>query len=115
METARYPRIVPFEFATREGSWIDERGADEMPMKGWVCIRVEAEEGKYYEVDFFDPVRLQQDMESDIENGKPCFAEYGALVVVPEVTVEAVERSVLYLWQNGHFNYWKPSEKFNTR
>jgi hypothetical protein len=75
---------------------------------------VEAEEGKYYEVFFYDPVRLWQSYKEEIENnGKPCFTEYAAIVLLPDVTVEAVEKAVQFLWERDYFKYWKPDEAFH--
>ena len=83
-----------------------------MSLKGWVGLHVETEPGVYYEIIFYDPVRLRQTMESAVEGeGTPCFAEYAPLVLLPEVTVEAVENSVKYLWEQDYFSYWKPDEK----
>lgn len=85
-----------------------------MPSKGWVCIHVETEPGVYYEICFYDPVRLRQDMEAVVEGeGAPCFAETASLVLLPSVTVEAVENSVKYLWEKNYISAWQPDEKFS--
>ncbi len=102
METSPYPRVlVP--------NWADERVAFEMQLKGWLAARVETEKGKYYEVYFSDPLRLQQDMEEAIKNGAPCFTEPG-LVILPEVTIETVEKAVRFLFKQGFFTYLRPDE-----
>lgn len=95
MQSPDYPRVVfPDGF--------DERAAFEVPLKGWLSARIEAEDGARYAVSFFDPVRLQQELEDDTKRGQPYFAEPG-LIVLPEVTVEAIEGAVQSLWQRGFF------------
>lgn len=75
----------------------DERTAFETPLKGWLNAQVELEDGRRYAVYFSDPVRLQQDLEEAVNDGRPCFAEPG-LIIVPEVTVEIIQNAVLFLW-----------------
>ncbi|MEK7833749.1 MAG: hypothetical protein AAB401_21865, partial [Acidobacteriota bacterium] len=54
-----FPRIIfPDDF--------DERAAFEVSMKGWLMAQVELENGSRYPVCFYDPVRLQQDFESEV-------------------------------------------------
>ncbi len=106
MDTTTYPRvIVP--------KWSDEQSAMEMRWKGWLSAHVETEKGIYYEVYFSDPVRLQQDMEYAVKGGSPCFAEQG-LIILPEVTVEAVEKAVVFLWKQGFFSHLRPDETFSA-
>ena len=104
MTALNYPHII-------YPSALDERAKYEMSLKGWACVHVEAEQEKYYEVCFYHPVRLWQDFKEAIENGKPCFADYAAVVLIPEVTVEAIGEAVLFLWKGDYFKYWKPSDK----
>src|SRR5947209_4848898 len=89
----------------------DERAIFEMPLKGWLSTEVELEDGSRYPVYFTDPIRLQQDLDERMGTGNPCFAEPG-LIVVPEVTVEAIQDAVLFLWNRGYFGEVKalPSE-----
>jgi hypothetical protein len=47
-------------------------------------------------------MRLQQDMDEAVHNGRPCFAEPG-LIIVPEVTVETIQDAVQFLWKQGFF------------
>jgi hypothetical protein len=84
----------------------DERAAFEMPFKGWLNTFVELDEGYRYSVHFTDPVRLQQDLDEDVNLGKPYFAEPG-LIILPEVTVEAIESAVQRLWEQGFFAHLK--------
>ncbi|MDQ3927535.1 MAG: hypothetical protein M3328_00150 [Chloroflexota bacterium] len=102
MSVLTYPRIIfPDEF--------DERAEIEMPMKGWLRARVEIEKGRSYGVFFMDPVRLQQELTDLVGCGEPCFAEAG-LIIVPDVTVAAIEKAVLFLWERGFFSQLKLDE-----
>jgi hypothetical protein len=95
MKTRSKPRVIlPTGF--------DEQAAAEIPLKGWLSARVELDDGCRYAVYFSDPIRLQQDVDDAVHEGKPCFAEPG-LIIVPEVTVQAIEEAVQFLWQQGFF------------
>ena len=95
MKTRSNPRVIlPTGF--------DEQAAAETPLKGWLSAQVELDDGCRYAVYFSDPIRLQQDVDDAIHNGKPCFAEPG-LIIVPEVTVQAVEDAIQFLWKQGFF------------
>jgi hypothetical protein len=94
----------------------DERAAFEANLKGWLSAQVELEDGDRYAVYFSDLIRLQQDLEENVKLGKPCFAEPG-LIVLPEVTVEAVEGVVQILWNQGFFANLKavPRDEFESK
>jgi hypothetical protein len=95
MKTQSSPRVIlPAGF--------DERAAVETPLKGWLSAQVELDDGCRYAVYFSDPIRLQQDMDDAVQNGRPCFAEPG-LIIVPEVTVQSIQDAVQFLWQQGFF------------
>lgn len=81
----------------------DERAAFEAPSKGWLSAQVEMKDGRSYYVYFTDPVRLQQDLDENVQLGKAYLAEPG-LVVLPEVTVEAVQETVRALCAEGFFD-----------
>jgi len=53
-------------------------------------------------------VQLQQDLESELIRGGSCLDEPG-LVVVPEVTLDQIEKSIRCLFERGFFNYLLPS------
>lgn len=82
----------------------DERAASEVPSKGWLSAQVEMKDGSLYCLYFTDPVRLQQDLEENVQLGKPYLAEPG-LIVLPEVTVEAVQEAVHVLCAEGFFDH----------
>src|SRR5262249_14387129 len=75
----------------------DERAEWEMNARGCLSYSsVELPDGRRFEVDFYDPVRLRQELELGIPRGYPCIAERG-MIVVPEVTREAILAAVDYL------------------
>ena len=80
----------------------DERAAFETPLKGWLKAQVELEDGCRYAVYFSDPIRLQQDVDEAVKHERPCFAEPG-LIIIPEVTVQAIRDAVQFLWKQGFF------------
>jgi hypothetical protein len=95
MKTRSNPRVLwPAGF--------DERAVVETPLKGWLSATVELDDGCRYAVYFSDPMRLQQDLDEAVRHGKPCFAEPG-LIIVPEVTVQAIQDTVQFLWKQGFF------------
>ena len=86
----------------------DERDSVETLMKGCrsdgiVCCP----DGKTYSVYFIDPIRLQQDLEAEVEYGSPFLAPPG-LIVIPELTRSAMENAVEQLWKQGYFDALKP-------
>lgn len=95
MKTRSGPRVI-----FPEG--FDERAALETPLKGWLSVQVESEDGCRYAVYFSDPLRLQQDVDEAVKSGRPCFAEPG-LIIVPEVTVQTIQDAVQFLWQQSFF------------
>lgn len=97
----KYPRLIfrePF----------DERTAFEVNQKGWYSgLTVELEAGRQYEVFFYDPVRLSQDLEMTVQQGKPCIAEPG-MIVVPEITEVSMREAIAMLFRDGWFNQLWP-------
>jgi len=81
----------------------DDKDEAETAMKGYRSDGiVHTLEGEMYPVYFIDPVRLQQDLEAETELGSPFLAEPG-LIILPEVTREAMENAVRQLWKQGYF------------
>jgi hypothetical protein len=81
----------------------------EISQKGWYTGAVaELPGGKFYPLTFFDPVRLAQEMEAEVERGKPCLVEQ-ALVVVPKITESAIRASAERLFLQGWFEHLTPS------
>ena len=95
-------------FTLHYPDWYDERVELEMTDKGYFAGPVvELEDGSRYELYFYDPVRLAQDLERSAAEGIPCIAEVN-LVVVPEVTPAAILAAVERLVQIGYFGHLRP-------
>lgn len=74
-------------------NWDDLDGL-ERPAKGWLTgVIVTLSSGAQIELTFYDPVRLAQDLEEEIRIGKKGIIEKN-LIVVPEVTREAIEAAI---------------------
>ncbi|WP_243147524.1 hypothetical protein [Scytonema sp. UIC 10036] len=96
-----YPRLT-FKYG-----W-DDRDDEETLMKGYRSDGiVQSSEGERYPVYFIDPIRLQQDLEAEEELGSAFLAQPG-LIILPEVTREAMENVVRQLWEQGYFEFLKP-------
>lgn len=84
-----------------------ERDRIEMTWRGYVgCVQIEVASGARYEVTFYDIVRLAQTMDDLIKQGRPGFAEPG-LVILPEVTEEAIQNAAAMLYAEGFFDRLK--------
>lgn len=94
-----FPRLVLPE-------WFDDRVLFEMPYKGFFVAEVELEDKSHYILNFYDPIRLNQELDDNISLDKPYFAEQN-LIVVPEVTLEHINAALQYLWRSGYFNLIK--------
>ncbi|MGL4555386.1 MAG: hypothetical protein ACRC33_29815 [Gemmataceae bacterium] len=81
----------------------DDRAALETPAKGHLQgVEVRLRDGTAVPLTFYDPVRLQQTLDDDTADGRPYFSAPG-LVVVPEVTTDAVLEAVAGLYLDGYF------------
>lgn len=87
------PRLVFPEGFTERDEW-------EMERKGFVYAFLECEDGCHYQVMFIDPVRLAQDVEATLQSSQPYYYEFGQ-VVVPEVTIPALNRVIPQLVEEG--------------
>lgn len=86
----------------------DERGEWEAEGKGYLQgVRVELPDGSVYPLYAYDPVRLAEDLESDVKWGRGAVAEPG-LVVVPEVTRATIVKVAEQLARAGYFGHLKP-------
>jgi hypothetical protein len=85
----------------------DDRAEFEMPSKGYLTGGEVEVAGERYPVTFFDPVRLAQDLELSAGHGAAVVAEPG-LVVIPEVTPEAIQSAVEELIRQGFFRHLQP-------
>jgi hypothetical protein len=83
-------------------NWYDERGEWEAKEKGWLQgVEVRFTDGDVQSLFFYDPVRLAQDLESETAQGRPLLSISG-LVVIPEVTRDAILKAVKTLADTGH-------------
>ena len=86
----------------------DAQSEFETPRRGYLSdVEVELE-GARYRLFFIDPVRLDQELKSNVDSGRPFFSEPN-LVVLPEVTTEAIKKAVEGLARNGFFQHLKNS------
>jgi len=88
--------------------WYDGRCEFETPARGYMAdVIVKGDDGLAYKVYFIDPVRLQQTLQDDAATGRAFFAEPG-LIVLHEVTTDAIKKAVADLWREGFFQSLKP-------
>jgi len=86
---------------------LDERTEWEIQQKGWFeQAVVHLPDGSSVPVCFWDPVRLSQDLETDLKSGRTCVAE-PAMIVIPRVTVENMKAAVEELCHRGYFDKLK--------
>jgi hypothetical protein len=82
----------------------DEAAAYEAEVRGYLgYAAVELSDGTRYPVVFYDPVRLQQDLEVEAGEGRAFIAEPG-MIVIPEVTLGRMQDAIERLFQNGFFD-----------
>jgi|GEM_PF-1696317 len=87
---------------------LHERAGWEIQQKGYFQHAVVfLADGSALPVSFWDPVRLSQDLETDVRSGGKCIAELG-MVIIPEVTVENMKAAIKELHQKGFFDRWRP-------
>jgi hypothetical protein len=88
----------------------DAQSEFETPHRGYLSgVRVEFDDGRSYRVFFYDPVRLKQDLEAEASIGRPCLAEAG-MIILPEVTTEAIRAAVSRLVREGFFEHLKAGQ-----
>lgn len=84
-------------------AWYDERGEWEAEQKGWLQgVAVYTDGPAAQPLHFYDPVRLAQDLENEAKQGRP-FIAYKGLIVVPEVTRNAIVEAIEKLVELGYF------------
>ena len=73
--------------------------ASEVEAKGWFAEAKLVLSGKQHRLTFYDPVRLGQEIEDQLQRGTAFFEPN--LVVIPSVTRENMEKAVDILIQSG--------------
>jgi hypothetical protein len=100
MAAVHFPRLV-FKYP------FDEAAAYDAEARGYLAYSsVELSNGARYPVVFYDPVRLQQDLEVEVSDGRAFIAEPG-MIVVPEVTLDRMQAAIDRLFQDGFFDSLK--------
>lgn len=81
----------------------DAQTAFEVEQKGWFeQAVVRLPNGIDVPVSFWDPARLTQDLETDVEHGAFCLAEPG-MIIVPKVTKTYMAEAVKQLFEGKYF------------
>jgi hypothetical protein len=70
-------------------------------------VVVELDDGRLFPVFFYDPVRLQQDMDENAKHGRPFIADPG-MIIVQHVTLETMRNTVEKLASEGFFEHLSP-------
>src|SRR5207253_3137929 len=100
--------IAATTYSIRWPDWHDWRSELEMTDKGYFPGPfVDFADGSSYELFFYDPVRLSQELDMVATRGVPVIAEIN-MVVVPEVTPAAIQAAVEHLVRQGYFRHLKP-------
>jgi hypothetical protein len=94
-------RLQPYTLSFPQG--YDEQAEFEAPFRGYLPdVIVELEDGTRHRLSFIDLSRLEQSLADHARTGRPYYAEPG-LVVLPEVSTEAIQLAVQGLWDEGYF------------
>jgi hypothetical protein len=97
-------RVRPFRGSTVTNySLVFPEGFDdyawEVEAKGWCSVAKLSFAGKNYALNFYEPTRLGQEVESELERGSPFFEPN--LIVVQSVTRRNMEKAVESLIESG--------------
>ena len=65
---------------------------------------VELDGNRFFAVFFYDPIRLQQDLQESAKHDRPFVADPG-MIVLPELTLDAMQSAVQRLGQEGYFDH----------
>jgi len=83
---------------------MDERAEWEIRQKGYFeHSSVILPNGKTVPIFFWDPIRLSQDLETNLRAGRACLAEPG-MIILPEITVTNMKVAMEELFERGYFN-----------
>jgi hypothetical protein len=84
--------------------WYNERGEWEANEKGWLQgVEIRFSNGDVHPLFFYDPVRLAQDLETDVKHGRP-FVAHPGMIVIPEITREAIVEVIGRLVDEAYFS-----------
>jgi hypothetical protein len=94
--------VQPYTLSFPEG--YDEQAEFELPFRGYLRdVTLELEDGSRHQLFFIDLARLEQSLTDNARMGRPYLTEPG-LIVLPQVTTEAIQRTVQALWDEGFFD-----------
>ncbi len=72
-------------------------------------VFVKTPDGKLYEVFFYDPVRLSQDLGNGVYIANP------GLIILNLVNKASMQIAVNELWEKGFFNYFNPVSSLDQK
>ena len=87
-----------------------ERQLAEAPDRGYVShvlVEVDGDKDRLYPVFFYSIDRLAGELTIGCEQGEPFIAETG-MIVLPKISVAAIEDAVQRLCEEGYFEYMHP-------
>src|SRR5947209_7417634 len=103
----------PFTISFPEG--YDAQAEFEAPFRGYLPdVIVQLEDGSRRRLSFIDPARLGQSLTDNVQMGRAYYTEPG-LVILPEVSTEAIHKAVHGLWEEGYFTRSDPEDAGITR
>jgi len=73
-------------------------------------VLIETADGSMFPVSFYDPTRLQQDLEEETRQGRKFIAEPG-MIIIPEIVIELMEAAARRLCDEGFFRYMRPVDR----
>jgi hypothetical protein len=86
--------------------YFDDRMAYEMTLKGWYPAEIRFSDGQITTFEFYDAVRLKQDIEEEFSQGTLFFAQTN-IIIIPEVKIAAIKDVIEVLWRQGYFSNLK--------
>lgn len=96
MRDSEFPKLILPDL-------FDQRAYDETPQKGYLAdVICELEDGRRFTINFYDPVRLQQDFE--LEKKRNFYFAQPSLVILSEVTVQNAQKALKKLDEDGFFD-----------
>lgn len=84
----------------------DERTEIESSWKGWRSDIIVEIDGDRFKINVFDPTRLMQDIETELETNA-CYTTDPNLIIVKEVTKETIEKTLEHQARQGYFDMLK--------
>lgn len=83
---------------------LDSLAFFEIESKGWLSgVIIELANGSRHNVTFYDPIRLSQDLESELASGKSSLIEQG-LIIIPVVTKTNIEKAIIQAIEENFFH-----------